>query len=381
VGPSPHPPDDEPGADGQPDSVLRSWFGWLLPRPAPRAGSGGAPFALGPRSGPASPLANAYAQRSSSPAPPRAPAAAVWLEREPEHSADPVPHREWRREARNDRWTLLGASVRGKLHAHQAMWRDDSFGWDRVDDWTCLAVADGAGSAPLSRIGSRVACRVGLDTLKTALAGWRPTPGDDGAPRQADLQKLRGLLVAAARRARAAVLCQADERRRPARDFHTTCLLVVHVPVGDRDLVGSLQIGDGAVGLYTGPGAGTVLGAADHGAFSSETCFLTAEYSDEDLASRTVFAAPHGLRGLAVMTDGVADDFFPEAKRLVEVFDGDPVAELRAVDGEPLRGLFHGVIAEPRDGAALADWLRYEKRGSSDDRTLVLFYREPESGA
>jgi hypothetical protein len=307
--------------------------------------------------------------------------AAVWLEKEPTDSADPVPHREWRREPRNDRWTLLGASVRGKLHAHQAMWRDDSFGWDRTDDWTCLAVADGAGSAPLSRIGSRIVCRVALDTLKKLIAGWRPTPGDDGVPRQDDLHELRSLLVAAARRAHQTVLGEADARGRPVREFHTTLLLVVHVPVGDRDLVGSLQIGDGAVGLSTEPGACTVLGVADRGAYSSETRFLTTPYSDEELAKRTVFAAPQGLRAVALMTDGVADDFFPEAKRLVEVFDGDPIADLCAADGEPLRGLFHGVVADPREGAALADWLRYEKRGSSDDRTLVLFHREPGSGA
>jgi hypothetical protein len=34
-----------------------------------------------------------------------------------------------------------------------------------------------------------------------------------------------------------------------------------------------------------------------------------------------------------------------------------------------------GILKDPRDGQALLDWMRYEKRGSSDDRTLVLMYR------
>jgi hypothetical protein len=81
------------------------------------------------------------------------------------------------------------------------------------------------------------------------------------------------------------------------------------------------------------------------------------------------------------MTDGVADDFFPEKQRLVELFEGAPIRDLRTPEGQPLRGVLHGITADPRDGAALAGWLQYQKRGSSDDRTLVLLYRHgPERG-
>ena len=40
-----------------------------------------------------------------------------------------------------------------------------------------------------------------------------------------------------------------------------------------------------------------------------------------------------------------------------------------------MRGVLRAVVGEPRDGQALADWLQYEKRGSSDDRTLALLFR------
>jgi hypothetical protein len=40
-----------------------------------------------------------------------------------------------------------------------------------------------------------------------------------------------------------------------------------------------------------------------------------------------------------------------------------------------VRGLFRGLLPAPGDGRALAEWLQYEKRGSSDDRTLVVLYR------
>jgi hypothetical protein len=76
------------------------------------------------------------------------------------------------------------------------------------------------------------------------------------------------------------------------------------------------------------------------------------------------------------MTDGVADDFFPEAERLAALFDGNPVLDLEASQGRALRGVVHEVLDNPRDGQALAEWLQYQKRGSSDDRTLLLLYRQ-----
>jgi hypothetical protein len=78
------------------------------------------------------------------------------------------------------------------------------------------------------------------------------------------------------------------------------------------------------------------------------------------------------------MSDGVSDDFFPETKRLLELFNGNPIQELKTKKGEPVWGVMHkdkGIVKNPLDGKALLDWLRYEKRGSSDDRTLVLMYR------
>ncbi len=80
------------------------------------------------------------------------------------------------------------------------------------------------------------------------------------------------------------------------------------------------------------------------------------------------------------MTDGVADDFFPEKTRLAELFGADAVTGLTAAQGGPLIGVLHGPVLDPHDGQALVEWLRYEKRGSSDDRTLMLLYRA-EGGA
>jgi hypothetical protein len=72
------------------------------------------------------------------------------------------------------------------------------------------------------------------------------------------------------------------------------------------------------------------------------------------------------------------------------LFLGDPIIglaraghglgpDLESPDGGSVRGVLHSVVGDPRQEHALVDWLRYEKRGSSDDRTLVLLYREQET--
>jgi hypothetical protein len=329
-------------------------------------------------------LAAAYAQ----PAHPRAvsavnPAAPQWQTREPSDRSDPVPHQYCLAVPRTENWRLLAASVRGRLHAHQALWRDDSFAWAGASDWTCLAVADGAGSASLSRIGSHLACVAGVKALADALRTCRFSPTEDEVPPQQDLHRIRDALVFAARAGRQAIGAEAERREQPLHLFHTTLLLVAHVPLAERDFVAALQIGDGAVALYRGPGVCQVLGQADRGGYASETLFLTTPGIEEELERRTSFACPSGLLALAVMTDGVADDFFPEDQRLVELFEGDPIPDLQDPQGLPLRGVLPGVLPDVRDGQALVEWLGYRKRGSSDDRTLVLLHRTapPTTGA
>ncbi len=56
-------------------------------------------------------------------------------------------------------WRLIGASKRGRSHAHEGKCRDDHFfiSADSTTKWNILAVADGAGSASLSREGARIA--------------------------------------------------------------------------------------------------------------------------------------------------------------------------------------------------------------------------------
>jgi hypothetical protein len=312
-------------------------------------------------------------------APPEPPPKAIWEEREPEDRSDPVDHEVYELKKLKNKWTIMAASVRGKLHAHRAIWRDDAYAYDQVDDWTIIAVSDGAGSAKLSRIGARIACDDCIKAMSVMLSGYKLNDAlDDETPSNPDLRRLHSFLTLGACAARDGIIREAHKRQISDKDLYTTMLLLIHTTWKDKDVIGALQVGDGAIGVYTKDDTCTVMGIADHGEYSSETVFLTSwkQLTEKPYDQRILFTIKQDVRCIAVMCDGVSDDFFPEEKRLIELFIGNPVREIETRDGEPVKGVMHQVVKEPREGEALKDWLRYEKRGSSDDRTLVLFYRE-----
>ncbi|MBT9142129.1 MAG: hypothetical protein DDT32_00602 [Syntrophomonadaceae bacterium] len=325
-------------------------------------------------------LAKPSSDREEEETPPEPPAPLpkpVWKVLEPEDQSDPVPHEICELKVRNIEWNIVSASVRGKLHAHKGLWRDDSFAVDWVDNWTIIAVADGAGSAKLSRVGSSVACNSAVSSLKLLLEDFVLSRRSGDAPSESDFHRLRAFMVHAAGEGRNAVVREAHKRQSLLKYLNTTLLLAVHAPWGEKDLVFSIQVGDGVIGVYAGDGSCTVLGIADHGEFSAETVFLTSgtELAKKPLDQRIIFTIKQNVRCIAVMSDGISDDFFPEEKQLIELFNGNPIKELRTRQGDAVLGVMHNVVKNPRDGETLKEWLGYEKKGSSDDRTLVLMYR------
>src|ERR1700732_4708024 len=105
-------------------------------------------------------------------------------------------------------------------------------------------------------------------------------------------------------------------RKTALEDLSATLLLAVHTTyptrAGEESLVMSYQVGDGVAAVLNPQGKVTLLGKPDSGGYSGETDFLTPrkQLDVEQLSNRTdLFQGP--LRALLVMTDGVADDYFP----------------------------------------------------------------------
>lgn len=364
-------------------------------------------------------------------------------------------------------WRMIGARVRGKKHKHEGTNCDDFFEFGQAGQWTVIAVSDGAGSKKFSRVGAKAACTAAVAELTKFLKDIQPNVPDgvdvfnektgeyEAVPSEL-LSSVRDAIHRAVQRAFEATEAAVRERIGKSEytailnreleidDLSATLLLAVHCSVpmasGESSLVVACQVGDGMVGAVHRNGKVVLLGEADGGAFSGETVFLTSngKRSPEYLARKT-FSAFGPIQALLVMTDGVADDYFPNDPGLGVLWSDllinripafrepsadEAAAALCSAELMQLDPARYEMVAEPieagarrairlRSAAAFAEclgrppeqlaaspiipwmggrngslcagtaeerlrlWLdAYHVRGSFDDRTLVVLHRE-----
>ncbi len=235
---------------------------------------------------------------------------------------------------------IIGARVRGKKHKHEGTNCDDFFEIAATDDCVIAIVCDGAGSKPLSRIGSRVSCETAAAFLKEKLAELFKASPEIKEKLSADL-KSEDFMAACGRiaplvqeSARVAFTAQnaelakisKDENyekalgRKPAlSDLSATFLAAVAVPLeidGKRQtFMACVQIGDGCIcALDSNADSANCLrlmGEADSGKFSGETDFLSEKNSKQEALGAKTRISRGGSDTILLMSDGVADDYFP----------------------------------------------------------------------
>jgi serine/threonine protein phosphatase PrpC len=237
---------------------------------------------------------------------------------------------------------MVGASRRGRLHEHEGTFREDAFAIEAAAGWWLVAVADGAGSHHLSRVGSKVAVKTAVQAMVNRV---KKTPPLDVTARVA--------LQEALKCAWKALYDEAQKREVNFKDLSTTLLLLAYHP--GNNLVGVAQIGDGLLAAQLEDSNIALLGQPESGEYSGETVFLT-NHKFAELESKVETPEPPGpLKLLFVMTDGVADDLYPPQDRLPVLIE--PMPEVLAAD-------------DPKQ--ALLELINYPRTGSFDDRTLVV---------
>lgn len=381
--------------------------------------------------------------------------AAMWKYNPVPDSPEPYP--EFSAEAKSDdNFDVIAAAVRGKKHKHDGTNCDDNFAFDIEDGVLIAAAADGAGSKPFSRIGSKAACdavikyaKARLSAIERSTPNYRENLGKSfyNADFTAVCGEMAGLLRDSFTEAFAAVDAAFDKRkdipefeeaigRKPElKDFSSTLLMAVAIPVetenGREYFTAALQLGDGMIAAVDEnaefENALIILGGADSGSFAGETEFITSEQmrTADSLKSRTKIRRGK-MTSLMLMTDGVADDYYPNSPQLLrlvidlklngimDINDGgiafldevrlpEPVAYPWVNDGDVKYALQYaknvlaesgfelerlwsrrdvqkraslenfGIVHEKEKREMLKLWLdNYVERGSFDDRTLVL---------
>ena len=199
-------------------------------------------------------------------------------------------------------WRVAAASVRGSGHERVGMPCQDAHHWAvggeglatspqptrpegtrKGEGVLAVAVADGAGSAPLAEIGSALAARAAADALVDV-------PVDPALW----TVRLRSALEAAL----SAVEAEAASRGVPSRDLATTLIVVLAGESG----VAVAQIGDGAVVIGDSTGSLTSLTVPRSGEYINETTFLISPGAVEQAQHATWSGTPSHI---AVFSDGL----------------------------------------------------------------------------
>ncbi len=244
-------------------------------------------------------------------------------------------------------WHVMGASVAGESHLKTGRECQDSSDWLCIDDVVVLAVADGAGSRPLSAKGSSAAVQtVREHGMNLASTGIDPTPGDWISAVFVDLNKAL---------TRTAAGDDVD-----VADYATTLAVAVITPKGTA--IG--QIGD-SIAVVRRNRRHEVVAPAPRYEYANETDFLTAS----DFASR--------LR-TATFEPGQIDEIYLST-------DGLRMKILKLATGEPYAPFFEDLATYIRAGNATPDSIRRiletVNDQTGDDKSLAVAVFQDETPA
>ena len=296
---------------------------------------------------------------------------------EPSDKNDPY----WKEEeciltiAGTDGLQMIAASKRGRSHAHVGSFRDDDFCLmqDEESGWRVMTVADGAGSAKLSRKGSLLASQVASESVMQALAGEKGRTLDEAivlletdpiASQKPISDELYYLFWNAAKEAVLAIDSEATLVEAVYKDFSTTLIITIHKKVATGHFVAAYWVGDGGVAVYREGQEVTVLGKADSGEFAGQTRFLDAAMLDsQQLFNRIEKTIVPDFTAIIAMTDGITDPKFETDANIENRDTWDAFwTELSPV------------VESTDPASALLDWLDFWSPGNHDDRTIAILY-------
>lgn len=283
---------------------------------------------------------------------------------------------------------LVIASKRGRSHAHEGKFRDDSFGceFDSATGWGIIAVADGAGSARYSRKGADIACKAAVGSFRELLAGDKMTgleqaitaylndPSEDSQKKVSAqfIEQLGKLAFTAQGR----IKQEAQEKEADIKDYSTTLIFALVKKYTAGYVISSFWVGDGGIGIYQdGSGDAFVMGTPDSGEFAGQTRFLTMSdiFANGAYVNRIRFKVVPDFTALFLMTDGLTDPKFQTDGNLQKnEFWRQLWQDLGGANDDGASVNFAGTPEEVKEG--LLNWLDFWSPGNHDDRTIAILY-------
>ena len=259
-------------------------------------------------------------------------------------------------------WRVAAATAAGSSHVRNNIPNQDAMAYRLVEfghgEVVAVAVADGAGSAPRSEEGSRIAVDTAVETIV------------DGINRQPAAIFGKGLAESlvrdAIKQAKRETVRYAGARGIDVRELATTLI----VAFAGGELFTAAQVGDGAVVAFNiDSGDAKTLCDAHTGEYANETTFITSRTRPHQAAS-VGHASGRDYDGLALITDGLQNLALKMPER--EAFLGfwNPILNDLSQTDEPeaVPGRLHTFISGER-----------VQSRTSDDVTIAVAVRTSRS--
>ncbi|OJV22442.1 PP2C family serine/threonine-protein phosphatase [Dyadobacter sp. 50-39] len=283
---------------------------------------------------------------------------------------------------------IVVSSKRGRSHANVGSFRDDDFAFKELEGtgWSIVSVADGAGSASLARLGSKLACEFVVKHFEENFRGETILQLDDliasnhqsqDETKQKDLDLfLYNSIGKAAFSIHKSLQDYADRLEVPLKDLHTTLIFVLLKKYSFGYAILSFGVGDCPIGLLNKDMTEIkLMNWLDVGEFGGGTRFITMPeiFSSSKFATRLGFKVIEDFSYLMLMTDGIYDPKFVVEANLEKLESWTKF--LNDLYGENESHNVVQLIAKNVElPKQLSEWMDFWSSGNHDDRTLAIVF-------
>ncbi|WP_374175047.1 PP2C family serine/threonine-protein phosphatase [Flavobacterium tructae] len=283
---------------------------------------------------------------------------------------------------------IVVASKRGRSHANKGSFREDDFAFKNLDEigWSVLAVSDGAGSAKLSRQGSKIACdsviqyfeenlnTEGLKEFDGVLSEHHHKATDETSKKISHF--VYHNLSRAAHFAHQEIEEFAIKNEADLKDFHATLIFTLVKKYDFGYAILTFGIGDCPIGLLNKDLTEVkLMNWIDVGDFGGGTRFITMPeiFQSDKFSTRFGFKLVDDFSYLLLMTDGIYDPKFVVEANLEKIDNWNEFLEdLNGKNEDGNKVDFDKGNTEI--ATQLSIWMDFWNPGNHDDRTLAIIY-------
>ncbi|MBN3870962.1 PP2C family serine/threonine-protein phosphatase [Nostoc sp. JL33] len=260
-------------------------------------------------------------------------------------------------------WKAVAGSAIGTSHENQGIVCQDYGKYCTFKDVIVGAVADGAGSAKYSDVGSELAVETALkylskisEYLRKRQHWWQKVSQALSQP------EAERLFTKTVNKVIAELGKKAEKENYSVNDLACTLLVFVATP----DWVAAMQIGDGFIVRRSQESEYQLLFQPDKGEFANETTFITSANAVKEMQVKVISEKQEFI---CASTDGLE-------KVAIRLSDWKPFSPFF----KPLEEYLHEPVNEEEKDKYLMEFLNSERLNSrtDDDKTLLLCFFDRE---